>query len=136
MGEQKWICKVMYFCREQPQRKKSIIVPYFFKVQVLLTLHCLQQTLQEKCSYTRYKWPIQHVWSICLCEHARRRQNARKRVYVLFQEKHFYPTCTINQLQTKQPLSNKDVLLPPLYGHRHTRTCTTSDGNTLFHIHH
>lgn len=41
-------------------------------------------------------------------------------MYVLFPEKLFYPTHTINQLQTKQPLSNKDVLLPPYCWCTHT----------------
>lgn len=52
---------------------------------------------------------------------------------MLFPEKHFYPTHTINQLQTKQPLSNKDVLLPPSCWHTHTRTLQTNLRHTLSH---
>lgn len=61
------------------------------------------------------------VHFFCLRVHARQRKRERKRVYVLFPEKRFYPTHTINQLQAKQPLSNKDVLLPPPCWHTHTR---------------
>lgn len=70
-------------------------------------------------------YPVQAAYSVCtthsvLCTCKTERQ--RERVYVLFPEKLFYPTHTINQSQTKQPLSNKDVLLPPPCWHTYTHT--------------
>lgn len=76
---------------------------------------------------------------VCLCK--TEREGEGEPMYVLFSEKNFYPTHTINQLQTKQPLSSKAVLLP--YSHpfaeahsTHTRTHTLNFFTlTLFNIH-
>lgn len=110
---------------------------YFLNVhtefRVFLKLHCWQQTREEICSSIEYRRHIQHVRCTCLCVHVRRRERNRKRLYVLFLEKRFYPTHTINQLQTST-FKQRCSYSHPLAGtHTQTNTHNFRCRHTLSH---
>lgn len=100
----------MYLYRVHPQRQKGLIVLYTHRAKPVTNSTrniqlCTVQGVYSACTV--------HLTVCKETEREKEREREGKRVYVLFSEKLFYPTHAINQLQTKQPLSNRDVLLPP-----------------------